>query len=209
VGKTYVAVAAVAALARRGISVLGLKPIESGVSREESSDADRLAEVSSERASGAPPYRFSDAVSPHLAARRAGAAISVEVAARWIREQAARVLVVETAGALLSPLGDGHTNLDLVRGLQPDALVLVALDRLGVLHEVAACRVVLGALAPELPRAAVVVNGPPVPDASTGTNGSELVSLGVCSEVIVLPRAEQPGRAWQLGGDAVVRVLGF
>jgi dethiobiotin synthetase len=209
VGKTHVAVALVGALVRQGLAVCGVKPIESGISHEATSDADRLAEVSSHRAAGEPPYRFRDPVSPHLAARRAGVAISVEVAARWIRQQTGRIVVVETAGALLSPLGVALTNLDLVRGLRPDSLVLVGLDRLGVLHEMAACLVVLSALASELPAPVVVLNEPPAPDASTGTNGAELIALGVSRDVTVLPRAEPLAASSQRGVESVLRALGL
>lgn len=189
VGKTHVGVALVAALAASGRRVAGLKPIESGVSAGALTDAEQLARVSSV-APGPAPYRFADPVSPHLAARRTGEHLSVLVAAGWVLEQAAEVLVVETAGALLSPLGFRVSNLDLVRVLKPWALVLVGLDRLGILHEVAACRVALEALAPELPEPVVVLNEPERRDASTGTNAEELQRLFIARQVAVMPRAE-------------------
>jgi len=189
VGKTHASVALVAALAAEGRKVCGLKPIESGVSPGVLTDAARLAAVSSAPCAAA-PYQFEAPVSPHLAARSTGVTISVEAAARWVLDQVAEVLVVETAGALLSPLGPGLTNLDLVRALRPDALVLVGLDRLGILHEVAACQVALRALAPELPEPVVVLNAPAVRDASSGTNAGELRTLGVVSRVVGMPRGE-------------------
>ncbi|WP_437733169.1 ATP-dependent dethiobiotin synthetase BioD [Sorangium sp. So ce1335] len=187
VGKTHASVALVAALAARGAQVSGLKPIESGVDGTSLTDADQLARVSSIPAEPA-PYRFAEPVSPHLAARRCGLAISLDVAAAWVARQPAPVLVVESAGALLSPLGPGLTNADLVRALAPDALVLVGLDRLGVLHEVTCCLLALRTLAPGLPPALVVLNPPAAPDASTGTNAAELESLGITSGAIAMPR---------------------
>jgi dethiobiotin synthetase len=189
VGKTHASVALIAALSGRGDLVCGLKPIESGVVDGILTDAARLAEVSSVRA-GPAPFTFGEPVSPHLAARVAGVTISVEAAAAWVRGHRIGVLVVETAGAVLSPLGPGVTNLDLTRALRPDAVVLVGLDRLGVLHEVSACLFVLRTLAPDLPEATVILNEPAEPDASTGTNAGELELLGIAGGVVVLPRAE-------------------
>ncbi len=189
VGKTHASVALIASLVSRGVPVCGLKPIESGVTPGILTDAARLAGVSSVKA-GPAPYAFEEAVSPHLAARRFGVAISVEVAAWWVRCHEAPVLVVETAGALVSPLGPGLTNLDLVRALDPDIVLLVGLDRLGVLHEISVCQLAMRTLAPELPAPLVVLNEPAEADASTGTNAAELEHLSIAHEVGVLPRAE-------------------
>lgn len=189
VGKTHASVALTAALASRGVPVCALKPVESGVTPGAQTDAGRLAEVSTV-VPGPTPYSFEPPVSPHLAARLAGVTISLEVAATWVRSHRAGVLLVETAGAVLSPLGPGLTNLDLARALVPDAVLLVGLDRLGVLHEVSACLLVLRTLAPELPAPLVVLNEPEVADGSTGTNAAELELLGVATGVVVLPRGE-------------------
>ncbi|WP_437754997.1 ATP-dependent dethiobiotin synthetase BioD [Sorangium sp. So ce1389] len=188
VGKTHASVALVAALAARGASVCGLKPIESGVDGSSTTDADQLALVSSVYPDPA-PYRFPDPLSPHLAARRSGRVISLDHAIAWIDRQQASLAIVESAGALLSPLGPGLTNVDLVRALAPDALVLVGLDRLGILHEVACCLLALRTLVPGLPPALVVLNPPAAPDASTGTNAGELEALGISSGVVAMPRA--------------------
>jgi len=83
--------------------------------------------------------RAADAVAPHLAARRAGVRIDLKEIQRWLGEHPAPVVAVETAGGLFSPLTDkGFTNADLVTALAPAALVLVAPDRLGVLHDLTA-----------------------------------------------------------------------
>jgi len=193
VGKTHVSVALTAALASRGVAVCALKPVESGVTPGARTDASRLSQVSTVSA-GPAPYRFEPPVSPHLAARLAGVTISLEVAATWVRGHRAGVLLVETAGAVLSPLGPGLTNLDLTRALVPDAVLLVGVDRLGVLHEVTACLLALRTLAPELPAPVVVLNEPEVADSSTGTNAAELELLGVVTGVVVLPRGEP--RSW-------------
>ncbi|KYF57097.1 dethiobiotin synthase [Sorangium cellulosum] len=208
VGKTHASVAMVAALAARGTQISGLKPIESGVDGTSMTDAAQLAAVSSARPEPA-PYCFADPVSPHLAARRCGLAISLDVAAAWVARQPAPVVVVESAGALLSPLGPGLTNADLVRALAPDALVLVGLDRLGILHEVACCMLALRAVAPGLPPALVVLNPPAAPDASTGTNAAELESLGVTSGAVAMPRGASTSPALLAAAQLVWTRLGF
>ncbi|MGK3998951.1 ATP-dependent dethiobiotin synthetase BioD [Sorangium sp. So ce1024] len=208
VGKTHASVAMVAALAARGTQVSGLKPIESGVDGASMTDAALLASASSVHPEPA-PYRFAEPVSPHLAARRCGLAISLDVAAAWVARQPAPVVVVESAGALLSPLGPGLTNADLVRALAPDALVLVGLDRLGILHEVACCTLALRAVAPGLPPALVVLNPPAAPDASTGTNAAELESLGITLGAVAMPRAASTSPASLAAAQLVWERLGL
>ena len=188
VGKTHVTVAVLEALARRGEMVVGLKPIESGVG-EGLTDAAQLERVSTFHVKHPAPYRFEAALSPHLAARLAGRTIELDVVADWVGSSHATWTLVETAGGLLSPLSPTATNLDLVRRIAPDALVLVAADRLGVLHEVSACEVALRLLAPELPRAIIGLQEPVVPDGSTGSNARELVDLRIAAHVITFPRA--------------------
>ncbi|WP_437937046.1 dethiobiotin synthase [Sorangium sp. So ce341] len=206
VGKTHATVALVAALAARGNEVCGLKPIESGVDGVSASDADQLAAVSSVQPEPA-PYRFREPVSPHLAARRCASAISLEVVTSWVAKQKAPWVLIESAGALLSPLGTGLTNADLVRALAPDAVVLVGLDRLGILHEVASAVLVLRALAPGLPPAQVVLNPPAAPDASTGTNAGELEALGIATGAVEMPRAEPTAPASLAAAERVLARL--
>lgn len=180
IGKTHAGVALVAALARAGVSVAGLKPIESGVSPEtfDATDAAALAAVGTFHVKH-PPYALAEPVSPHLAARRSGITIDLDVVAAWVDSHAADVVVVETAGALLSPLSSRSTNLDLTCALRPTHLVLVAPDRLGVLHDVTATKHALRTLAPTLPSPTLLLQPTSTPDASTGTNADELATLGL------------------------------
>lgn len=187
VGKTHLSVALLHALARQGRSAVGLKPVESGLGAGES-DASRLAAAGTFHVKHPAPYRFADPVSPHLAARRCGIEIAPARILDWVAACAAPWTVIETAGGLLSPLGPALTNLDLVRLLEPDALVLVGVDRLGALHDVAACRLALAARAPALPVAHVVLQAPERGDSSTGTNAEELCFLRLASTVAVIPR---------------------
>ncbi len=186
VGKTHLASTLVRALALLGQPVIGLKPVESGVGTG-ISDAAHLEAAGSFHVKHPPPYAFPDPVSPHLAARRAGVVISIPRVVSWVVANAALWTIVESAGALLSPLSAKLTNLDLVLGLSPDAVILVGRDRLGILHEVCACRLALDVRAPSLPAPLVVLQPPEVPDASTGTNAEELLELGLGSQVLAMP----------------------
>jgi dethiobiotin synthetase len=138
-------------------------------------------------------YAFPDPVSPHLAARLSCVRIDLGEIERWVRAHEASVTLIETAGGLFSPLGHGTTNFDLLQVLRPDAVLLVASDRLGVLHELTAT---LGFVAarggPEL---GVVLSTPAVADASTGRNAAEIDALGIARPIAVFARADERARA--------------
>jgi dethiobiotin synthetase len=185
VGKTHVGCALLGAARARQLPAIGLKPIESGVDVAPGPDARALAKAGSE-ASLAPPYCLHDPISPHLAARRAGVEIDLPAVVLWIAKHRAPLLVVETAGGLLSPLTSKETNLDLVRELHPDATVIVSLDRLGVLHDVAAVNLALKSAG--LVARAIALNGVEQPDASSSTNAGELEALHGLP-VVAFPRA--------------------
>jgi dethiobiotin synthetase len=197
VGKTHLSVALLHALREQGHSAVGLKPVESGISEGET-DTSRLASAGTFHVKHSAPYRFPDPVSPHLAARRAGVEIDPAKIVNWVAASSAPWTVVETAGGLLSPLARGVTNLDLLTLLAPDVIVLVGVDRLGVLHDVAACLLALRYQAPTLPRAIVVLQAPERADSSTGSNVDELATLGIAARATGLPRAT----AWELASTA-------
>lgn len=190
VGKTHVACALLAALRTRGATARGYKPVATGIAPgAPCEDASLHA-----RASGAPyeppTYAFEPPVSPHLAARAAGRAIEIDrLAARADaieRELPGCVLVIETAGGLFTPLAPGATNAELARRLAPARVILVAPDRLGVLHDVGATSRAAKALALGLE---VVLSAPAAPDPSTGTNAAELANVGLAAPLTTFPRA--------------------
>jgi dethiobiotin synthetase len=171
VGKTYVACSILRGWAgeRRG-----LKPVESGVSGV-AADAAALAEAAG-HALVRPLHALRDPVSPHLAARRQGVRIGLSEIATWVREQEGGLpCVVETAGGLLSPLNEEERNVDLLVRLEPRRVVLVAANRLGVLHDVEGCLRALDAVGMR-DRTHVVVSGWAA-DASCESNVGELERL--------------------------------
>ncbi len=187
IGKTHLCASLLAFARSRSVRAAAYKPIATGVS---AACEDCLAHAAALGAAYVPPtYAYRRPVSPHLAAREEGRAIDL---ARVGQEADAmdvgvELLVVETAGGLFTPLSDTLTNADLVKRLLPAAVVLVAPDRIGVLHEVRAC--LLAARASSVPVAAVVLSAPAVPDPSTGSNPAELDALGLGPVAAMLPRA--------------------
>ena len=194
IGKTHAACAVALAWSRRLPSTRGLaalKPVESGVpATGEPEDGALLARVSTFHVKHRQaPYLLARPVSPHLAARDAGVVIDLDLVARWVepyRSSAAAVLV-ELPGGLFSPVAAGKSNADLASALGPTAVLLVAPDRLGVLHDVGAT--VRAARAGGLPLHGILLVAPAEPDASTGTNAAEMREVTDVPVLAVLPRA--------------------
>ena len=192
VGKTQLAVALVRALAARG-PVIGWKPVETGVDGAIGDDEALLAAVS---AAHAPALRLPQPLSPHLAARRAGVVIDpVALHGRWLTLATEwPTVVVELAGGLCSPLDDELDNAAWLAAAPPAIraglrLVLVAPDRLGVLHDVAAA--LHAAAAHRLTIDAIALAPSRAADASTGTNADELAARAPARgrPIITLPSA--------------------
>ena len=170
VGKTTTALAVLRAARRLGHRVAGWKPIETGGT----DDGDALQAASNVRCPTL--VQLPEPISPHLAARRAGAPIDLATLAAEAPTPRVDLFLIETAGGLFSPLDDaGATNAELVEALAPDALLLVAPNRLGVLHDVAAVRRGAPKLAPRT--VAVALTGGDAADPSTSSNAAELARL--------------------------------
>jgi 8-amino-7-oxononanoate synthase len=197
IGKSFVAEALVRALSAREQAVAGLKPVETGCRTNADGspaegDAARLEAASSSvrHPRPHPLYALAEPLAPSLAARREGQTIALEVIASWVdrvRPLSAATphhLVIETAGGVFSPLGDGLANYDLARCLGETTWLLVAPDRLGVLHDVASTVRAMGALG-RLPEC-ILLNPLPPADSSTGSNAAELRRMGLGVPVIEL-----------------------
>lgn len=187
IGKTHFCEALLLALRASGRRVAGVKPIETGVSEGGPADALRLARASSFHVKQV-GYRFPEPVSPHIAAREAGESIVFDRVAAAIDDLRADadVLVVELPGGLFSPLSETTVNAHLARALNPDSLLIVAPDRLGVMHEVLSTTLAASTL--PLAISGVVLMAPEHPDSSTGRNAAELTRLAVVPWLTALPR---------------------
>lgn len=192
VGKTHVTGALVRAARARGLRATAWKPVATGAPDGMGDDARALATACAPDDELVPPlFAYGPPIAPHLAARLDARPIDGRAIARRARELAddhrVDVLVVEGAGGLYTPLCADYTQATLARDLAPEVIVLVAPDRLGVLHDVTAC--VRAACADGLHNLAVALSAPATTDASTGTNAAELLALGVVDAVTPFPRA--------------------
>jgi dethiobiotin synthetase len=189
VGKTHVSACLLAYARSRALGMAAYKPVATGVTSRCDDCLVHAAALGT--AYVAPSYAYARPVSPHLAAREEGRPIDLSVIVERARAMEitpeAGSLLVETAGGLHSPLGDALTNADLALRLLPAHVLLVAPDRIGVLHDVRACT--LAAQARGLRVSAVVLSAPAALDASSGTNGPELEVLGLGPVAASFPRA--------------------
>ena len=137
VGKTLVACALLAAFARTGKSVVGMKPVAAGSEAGCWADVEALAQASTVSASPqiVNPYAFEPAIAPHIAAELAGVEIDLERIVRAYAElsRLAEVVVVEGAGGFLVPLNANQTGADLAMRLGLPIVLVVGM-RLGCLN---------------------------------------------------------------------------
>lgn len=194
IGKTHVSCALLEAFTQRGHRCLGLKPVETGYTEPERSDAAALAR-SAGHALITPCFTSPIPESPHGVARAAGIALTTAQLASWVHARIAgygpEIVVVETAGGLFTPLSEREVNLDLVASLEPCRFALVAPDRLGSLHDVLACTA--GATASFRAPDFIYLNARE-PQPSTRGNAAELCRLRPTLAAAVLP--QNPPHPW-------------
>jgi len=188
IGKTHVTECLLVHARSRGVRSRAYKPIATGVA-ELCEDTERHAKAC-DAPYAHPTFAYRRPVSPHLAAREEGRPIDLDVIRKRADEMASDVdlLLVEGAGGLFTPLGDSITNIDLVRSLMPAIVLLVAPDRLGVLHDVHATKRASQGRDVGLLHA-VVLSAPSTPDESSNSNAQELERLGLGPVAGTFPRA--------------------
>jgi dethiobiotin synthetase len=145
VGKTWVATRLLAALRSDGVKAAGMKPVAAGaeMTRHGLRNDDALALMLASRTHL--PYElvnpccFPDATSPHLAAARFGQAVEISTIKSAFDRISGQmdVIIVESAGGWLAPIGDpprsgetGPTMDDIATALQLPVLLVVGI-RLG------------------------------------------------------------------------------
>lgn len=138
VGKTLVACALTAAMRRRGLRVVAMKPIETGVSFDDPKrDGALLARAAGDTRplSVVAPLTLPQPLAPIEAARQSGTSIDVAALDAAVNEASvdADALIVEGAGGLLVPVADGMAFDALFTRWSLD-LVIVAANRLGVVN---------------------------------------------------------------------------
>ncbi|MBK9140661.1 MAG: dethiobiotin synthase [Verrucomicrobia bacterium] len=206
VGKTVFSALLATWLRRQGTEVGVFKPVSSG-GREDAGQLRRAAgaELSLDEVN---PWFFAAPLAPVLAARLEKRRVLLkDVLARGrALAQRVEVLIVEGAGGLLSPLGEGFDTRDLVVGLRACPIV-VASNRLGAVNQV---RLVIEALpAKARTQAQVVLVRPPRPDRAAVSNAALLAEHFPAARIHDLPRLSRPhAPAAALNHPAVVRTVG-
>ena len=185
VGKTHVTAMIARALVAEGRRVGVYKPAASGCRRDGevlvADDAVALWE-----AAGRPrtleqvcPQRFAAPLAPNLAAAGEGKKVDSALLRTGVDcwRTNSDIILVEGAGGLMSPLSDDDYNLDLAAELGWP-LVIVAENRLGVIHAALTTLITARAKAPQLPIAGIVLNQsqPHADDASLASNAAELMA---------------------------------
>jgi dethiobiotin synthetase len=182
IGKTTFAVQLLKTLRRDGVNAAGLKPVSSGGRN----DAKKMLAAMDGKLSldEINPWHFPAAIAPSLAARTVGKKVKLAQVATRVRAMQKKfdVLVVEGAGGLLSPLGDGFNSRSLILELNATP-VIVCLNRLGVVNHLL---LTLEALPKSFrAKARVVLITPHKPDAATKTNASLLMEFFDAKRILI------------------------
>jgi dethiobiotin synthetase len=190
VGKTYVAQRLLRAFALEGHSTVGYKPVESGFDEAAESDIAKLHGASSFHVKPAlTSLTLKAPVSPHLAARLEKRAIDLDFLRAEVergRASEADVLLVELPGGAFSPLTERALGVDFAKMLPDARVLLVAPDRLGVLHDVGATTRACAAAG--LPLHGLILSAPPTADDSTGRNSMEFPVVTAVPLLAIFPR---------------------
>jgi dethiobiotin synthetase len=141
IGKTRVTVGLLRALSAAGWRARGMKPVATGTICSDAGnineDVAAIAAVSDPIAARADlnPYCFDWAVSPHIAASRAGIVVDPAyiVAAYGRLARGCDAVVVEGTGGWLAPIGPTTTMADVAQALRLPVVLVVGL-RLGCLN---------------------------------------------------------------------------
>lgn len=141
VGKTWVAVGLLTALAQRGLTTAAMKPVASGCAQTpaglRNDDALQLAAAAGATRSYdlVNPYAFAPAVAPHIAAGTAGVHIDLDlIAARFQGlSRGVDLVIVEGVGGWQVPLNERETVADLAARLCLPVILVVGV-RLGCLN---------------------------------------------------------------------------
>jgi dethiobiotin synthetase len=150
VGKTVAAVALLRGLVREGLKGVGMKPVAAGLPAAGGPNEDVVALQAAGNVcvplADRNPYALADPVAPHLAARREGIVLDLDViaAAHARLGAAADVVVVEGAGGPLVPLDEHRDMLDIARRLRLPVLLVVGI-RLGCLSHARMSALAIGA----------------------------------------------------------------
>ena len=183
-GKTVLTALLTQFLRERGVKVGALKPLCSG--GRDDAEALHAALDGALELDEINPWFFRAPIAPVLAARRERKKIRLAEVLAHVRIFQPRFerLLVEGAGGLLSPLGDGFDSRDLLNALRAEPII-VAQNRLGVVNHL---RLTLAALPKvQLGKTKVILMSPPEPDAASKVNAQLLGEYFPTEKIFTLP----------------------
>jgi dethiobiotin synthetase len=206
VGKTWVTCALARALRDLGQKVVAVKPFETGCEEppSEREDGYRLAQAAGQTGPKRALVRLPGELAPPVAAEQAGITLDYDDVVARMRSLTApdSLLLVESAGGVLSPLTWEDNALDLAHSLDARVIV-VAADRLGTISQtLLTLRVLQGE---KIPILGVVLKQPSTPDESSRTNAMALARLAPTTTIVSVPHLADPTPA----AEAVKEVVGW
>lgn len=204
VGKTQVACALASLMADAGLSPVGIKPYESGMtSLDAPADAIALRAASrcEEPLDAVCVHRFALPLAPAMAAPREGREAPFEAVDRAFRRLDGRSIVVEGAGGLRVPLDATRDVIDLIAHWQLP-VVLAARAGLGTLNHVALSLEALAARRIET-RAVVLSQVTPDDDPSVAENAAWIARRHALPVIGPVPYEVDPARRQAAFRDAL------
>ncbi len=184
VGKTVLTTLLTRYLLAQGVRVRAVKPFCSG--GREDAEALFAAQLDQVPLDAINPWHFRVPLTPLLAARRERKKVTLAETVQFLKDAAQQcdVLLIEGAGGVLSPLGEGFSARDLIAQTRALPLVVCA-DRLGVINQ---GLMALAALPPQAAASArLVLSGGSPRDLSQTTNSKMLMELLGPDRVHTLP----------------------
>ena len=209
VGKTFAAALVTKMYRHSGVSVGVYKPTESGCSRVDgvltAGDALTLWQAAGQprTLSDVCPQKFQAPLAPGQAARAEGKSVDPERLQTGLDcwNSDFDVVIIEGAGGLFSPLADGVLNIDLVKQINTDRLLVVAENRLGAIHQTLATCVAAA-------HHGVTVDGLILSSTRSSTDASVASNAKQIAEFINVPViAEIPYDAIELSGSSAKLLL--
>jgi len=193
VGKTVLTALLAAHLVRKGAKVAAFKPICSG-GRDDARQL-RRALGNSLPLNTINPWHFRAPIAPLLAARMEKRVVRLPEVLAHIRQVSLApprpdYVLIEGAGGLLSPLGEGFSTRELMVELKAHPII-VGPNRLGVVNHVS---LTLNALPSSMARTArIALISERTRDLASRTNAPLLVEFHDPARVIILPHFPKPG----------------
>ncbi len=135
-GKTYITRQLVSLLRKKGHNALGIKPIASGVSPDQTNDISALEAANTPDPRSINRYAWPEAIAPHIAAKKHRINLNAKEIALYCQSDAFKdveYLLIEGAGGLMMPLNYQETWLDVIRYLDAEVIFVVGM-KLGCLN---------------------------------------------------------------------------